>query len=348
MRRGSFVSALLIFGLACGRGSPPAPSVVASVTPNAPVAVASAPTSASSIASSAAAPAELVPSPVTCAANATCAIAWRTRGHAFRAELATEDNYTVCVVKPESGETERLSLGPGTRVQRIEVVDASGDGLPDLAFRVEPTKTPEQIAYNTILFAAREETGPERSGGRNETGPERSGGRNETSKNGPTVMRFDELYWTERALGIVPADRALRGIGPATRVFVMPDDATSAETVVHRVRFATLENVRSLLAERGLDVCQETIGNAKPHGRKCKHYAPKALTAEALAAVSLPMGADPTEEPHDPGLQPCARVGQNTVCIQGTGGPANLKFVFTGRGTKMRMIELTFSAYEST
>ena len=276
---------------------------------------------------------DTVPGPVACATHQVCTIAWRVGGRELRASTRyDEGSASVEVAAPGQPTSHDLLLGEGVRVEGLRIVDVTGDGMPDLIVQIDPKTGPaHSSARSTFLYAMVDEGASSSSG----------------------AFAFEELQWTETALGVVAADADLRGVAYAMRSFAMPDAKLATESVVLRMAFASAAELRAIVSARGLDICEEHTGNFRPHMRQCKHVAPAALTPKTLESVHMPMLDDKTREPTTPmDVQPCSQrgVGASTVttCAQGTGGPANLVFVFTGTGAERRLVELTSSAYEGS
>lgn len=240
----------------------------------------------------------------------------------MRARLV-EDGYPSVEVAVDGRTPEPLLLAEKVRVTRLAVIDATGDGRPDLVVWIDPSSG-ETTTSPRSQFVFRVDRDGE-------------------------VLRFEQDYWTEAALGVVADDAALRERVPKLHAFAPPDETTASELLVLEMRYATAEQLRSLVAPTGLDVCEESSGNALPHGKRCKHYT-KAHITDAFFADELKkklMMGDPSDTPM-PGVKRCKPARGGELCAQETGGPADLEFLFDGKGSARRLREINFNVYESS
>lgn len=303
----------LVLAACHARATPPAPEV-ARIAPDVAPPDAAAPS------------AQVSPASVTCTAKIPCSIVWTFGGHAHRATLKPavkkDDDTSVDVEMPDGGATEHLDLGPDVRVTKLTVLDATADGQPDLIVWIDPATGPRyQAARSTYVFAS--------------------------------GARIEQRTWAQAALGVLSSEAELRTAIAELRSFAAPTARNATEVVVLRLPYATTEQLRSLIGPGGLDVCDEFTGNALPHGKKCKHYTRAQVTGEVFASTGISRDRSIEGQNGDPvfyGLQPCSPIvaGSRQLCVQGTGGPANLELWFTGTGAQRRLREVTSSTYEST
>jgi hypothetical protein len=310
---------------------------------------------ASSSASVDAPPEQPGPMSAVCTPEKLCAVAWAADNLVWQASLAwhrrcsrisdaqevVDDGAVPCLAwtrSPDSkpdvevritgmAEVPRVffDLSLDARVERLSVVDVTGDGLPDLVVWVHPCSGPGvECKRNTYVFAAEHEA--------------------------TRGFRFKELHWTEAALGIVSSDDELRAAAPRLRSFVAPDATLPTTLLWLRMAFATVDDLRALTAPGGLDVCEKRSGHATPHGKHCTHSARQNVTADVirshLGGLEFTLGDDESI-----GLngELCARTreGDSELCSRGTGGPANVELRFTGVGAKRRLSEVTLDMYEN-
>lgn len=212
------------------------------------------------------------------------------------------------------------------RVLRVSILDATGDGTPDAVVWIDPASLPpEQIPHAAEVFTF---DGPERE-------PRRAA-------------------WTSLALGVVADDDALRAAVPTLRRFVPPESAATMDAVMLRLGYATAAQFRAMVAPGGIAFCDGAAGNARPHARRCRTYAPAAVTdavfAERVVAnVALAGGSgDPDREPRVDDLERCRTVGARVVCAVPTGGPALIDVVFTGPPSARRIARVETTVYEDS
>jgi hypothetical protein len=160
------------------------------------------------------------------------------------------------------------------------------------------------------------------------------------------ALRFSEQPWTAAALGVMSGDQQLRDTAPRLRTFPVVDDKLPTEQLVLRLGYATAAQVRSLIGPGGLDLCQEHSGHATSQGKQCTHYTRAQLTDTELATLGITFSGERDREPDYYGVQPCSRTGHWEVCAQGTGGPENILFYFTGNGAGRQLLEINHDAYE--
>ena len=218
-----------------------------------------------------------------------------------------------------------LTIPETTRVQRMSVIDVTGDGDDDVVVWVDPASLPpEQVAHSTLVFVYGGLMGPVRAA------------------------------WTSLALGVVADEAALRAAAPTLRSFVLPENAPSLDAVMLRLGFATAAQFRSLVAPGGLVVCDSATGNARPHYHRCHTYAAAAIT-DAVYAERIRGTITLFEDPQEPDDAPrvdsferCRTVGVRGVCSVPTGGPATTLVVFTGPPAARRISRVETSVYEDS
>lgn len=254
-----------------------------------------------------------------CAGAKPCAFEWRFGSRDVRATLKGTSSDPEIEATLGGKTTEHLSLDEGVMVTRLATRDVDGDGTPDLVVWIDPAKSPPQESpRSTYLFRLTEEG-------------------------------FTPLPWTQAAVGVVRDDDELARALAEVRTLPTPDDNVATAVLVLRMRFATVETLRTIVGPAGLDVCEEKSGNALPHGKRCKHYPSTKITAAVLAEVldaSTP--EDPKSEPDYRAVRRCAPVGVGEFCQQDTGGPQNVEFRFTGKGARRRLVEVNRDTYESS
>ncbi|MDB4931267.1 MAG: hypothetical protein JWM10_3751 [Myxococcaceae bacterium] len=217
-------------------------------------------------------------------------------------------------------------LPPTALVQRVSMLDATGDGAADAVVWIDPTALPpEQPAHSAVVFTL---GGPRHQ-------PRRA-------------------TWTSLALGAVADDAALRAAAATVRSFALPEGAPSLDAVVLRLGFATAAQFRSLVAPGGLVVCDSAAGNAHPHYRRCRTLAAAALTdafyAEHLrGTVALFQSpADPDDAPLVDSYERCRTLGARVVCGIPTGGPATTALTFTGPAAARRLARVETTVFEDS
>jgi antitoxin (DNA-binding transcriptional repressor) of toxin-antitoxin stability system len=72
------------------------------------------------------------PTSVTCVRGASCALVWRAGTRELVATVVPDDYVEVEVAISGAPDPERLDLGIGVHVERLGVLDVTGDGKPDL------------------------------------------------------------------------------------------------------------------------------------------------------------------------------------------------------------------------
>lgn len=214
----------------------------------------------------------------------------------------------------------------GARPLRVSVLDVTGDGASDAVVWFDPATLPaEQVAHSTVVFMCAD-------AGR---GPVRA-------------------TWTSLALGVVADEPALRAAASTARAFVMPESAPSLDAVMLRLGFATPAQFRTLVAPRGLTLCDSAAGNAHPHYHRCRTY-PAAAITDALYAERIRRTVALFEGPNDPDNEPlvdsverCRAVGNNVVCGVPTGGPAATAVTFTGPAGARHISQVETTVFEDS
>jgi hypothetical protein len=268
------------------------------------------------------------PSSVACVRGTRCSLAWHAGSHEVIATVVPADDgeggADVEIAISGTPEPEHLSLGSSVRVTRLSVLDVTGDGQPEVVVWIDPASGPAyESARSTYVFEV-------------EVLDRQAGG-----------LRVSERRWTEAALGVVSSTEELRDAASRLRTFPGGDRELPAELLVLRLGYATADQFRSLVGPGGLDVCQEQSGNARPHGKHCTHYTRAQLTDAVFATLGIAFSGERDDEPEYHAVQPCSRSGHSELCAQGTGGPANLEFVFTGSGAGRQLQEINHDEYES-
>ncbi len=236
---------------------------------------------------------------------------------------------TTVAWEPSPGHDEVSVSTPfpeGARPLRVEVLDVTGDGASDAVVWFDPATLPtEQPAHSTVVFTRGD------------------------SRREPT-----RATWTSLALGVVADEAALRAAASTARAFVTPENAPSLDAVMLRLGFATPAQFRSLVAPRGLTLCDSAAGNAHPHYHRCRTY-PAAAITDALYADRIRATITLFEAPHDPDDSPlvdsaerCRAVRNDVVCGVPTGGPASTVVVFTGPAAARRIARVETTVYEDS
>jgi hypothetical protein len=255
-------------------------------------------------------PAVAVPPPP---ARVPDAVAWHADEHAVRARLVGDDQIEVGV---DAFAPERIVLDQKVRVTRLALIDATGDGRPDLVVWFDPASLGSDASPRSqYVFRVERDRG---------------------------TLRFDQDEWTEAALGVLADDAALRAAVPKLRTFAFPDETIATELIVLRMRFATASDFRALVADAGLELCDENSGNATPHGKHCNHYTKTEIT-DAVFADRIKQS-----ETSFFGMHSCSRTRGLETCTLETGGPSLLDFVFIGQGAARRLREINSVAFENT
>ncbi len=267
-----------------------------------------------------AAPKRDIAPPATECTKLPCSIAWTARGRVFTATVRADEIFGAAVTTTIDGAASldtSVALGESARVLDLELADVTGDGLLDLVVR---TDVPGQSVW---LFAPRSTVGEDKIG-------------------------FDELKWTAAALGTVPAHYDLHNAAAKMRTFEPPDDTLPTERIVHRLACTTLAELRQLVPDKGLDICDERSGNAYPHGKTCHHYTREALSPHVLPSWFSTSDSNAIDENSGPHAVQCTPSKNAVFCSRDTGGPATVEYTFQGTGSARRLTEATFSSYESS
>jgi hypothetical protein len=219
-----------------------------------------------------------------------------------------------------------MVLADTVRVQRVSIVDATGDGEPDAVVWIDPASLPpEQVPHNTAVF---------------------------TWSHAQRSPR--PAPWTALALGVVADEAALRAAAPTLRSFLAPGGDASLDAVMLRLGFATAAQFRSIVAPAGVVVCDSAEGNARPHYHRCRTYAPAAITdavyAERFRGTIAVFGApgDPDEQPLVESYERCRSLGNRVACSVPTGGPAVTVVTFAGPSEARRLTRVETTVYEDS
>lgn len=219
-----------------------------------------------------------------------------------------------------------MVLTETVRVQRVSIFDATGDGEPDAVVWIDPaTVPPEQVAHNTAVF---------------------------TWSSAQRTPR--PAPWTALALGVVADDAALRAAVPTLRGFLAPTNDASLDAVMLRLGFATAAQFRAIVAPAGVVVCDGAAGNARPHYRRCRTYAPAAITdavyAERFRGTVAVFGGsgNPDDESLVESYERCRAVGNHIGCSVPTGGPAITTVSFAGPPDARRLTRVETTVYEDS
>lgn len=159
--------------------------------------------------------------------------------------------------------------------------------------------------------------------------------------------RISELL---RGAATVDAVRARAG---KLRGYVAPAEGVTARDVVLSLRYATDDQVRALVAPKGVSFCRTRTGNALPHMHKCRTVLPSKLTREDMYELRASMAVEdyPGEsvviDGHVVGEWPllmpdCTETG----CSVNAGGPGYTAWDFTGSGASLRLKTLDYVAFE--
>jgi hypothetical protein len=153
---------------------------------------------------------------------------------------------------------------------------------------------------------------------------------------------------------------AIRARMPLLHGYNAPADGISASEVLLSIQFATDDQIRALIDPKGITLCEEATGNAKPHYRKCKTIAAAKLTTKLIEELILDTHVveDYQGQPYSvrgrtsggwvPEVPTCKKTKTSESCSANMGGPGDYEWVFTGSGSTLRLREISSVVYESS
>jgi hypothetical protein len=155
-------------------------------------------------------------------------------------------------------------------------------------------------------------------------------------------------------------EAAVRASLSRLRRYAAPADAATPREVLLTLQLASDAELRALMDPKGVSVCVEKTGNARPHGRSCHtvragDWSATRIFDELLRERAF---ADYWTQPfavrdHTDGSwasQPptCTTKGDTTHCKASMGGPGDYVWEFRGQGASLRLHALSTVFYEST